>query len=211
MRTSDIPPMHKVLPPAAVGVAAVEHFTVSEHESRMTMLSSRPAIRSVPAGRYARLTVRNQVVMSDTRMERQSNYAVIRESHGDVLIAGLGLGMILTAILPKPDVRTVTVVEKEPDVIALVEPPLRAKLKDANKLTVLAADIHDYRTVSKFDTIYFDIWPEINGDNLPEMARLHQKFKYRLRRGDGLTPWMGSWMQDYLRSERNADRTRYIW
>ncbi len=201
--------MHKVVPTGKAGAAEVTHFTVSEFDSRMTMLNRNPSINSVPAGRYARLTVRGQIQMTDTRMERRTNSAVIRESHGDVLIAGLGLGMILTAILPKPEVTAVTVVEREPDVIALIEPPLRKKLKGSSrKLTVVRADIFDYKPTQKFDTIYFDIWPEISCDNLPQIAKLHNRFKSKLRRGEGLTPWMNSWMAEYLRSERESDRRR---
>ena len=49
----------------------------------------------VPPGRYARLFVNGTMFMSDTPMERNTNYAVVRNAHGNVLIAGLGIGLRL--------------------------------------------------------------------------------------------------------------------
>lgn len=106
------PPMWKVIPEKTVGFAKVEHFDVSESESRMTALHGGRSF--VEAGRYARLLVRGELLMSDTPYERRTNRAIVEAATGRVLIAGLGLGMVLTAILQKRDVSDVVVVEKEP-------------------------------------------------------------------------------------------------
>ena len=45
-----------------------------------------------------------------------------------------------------------------------------------------------------FDTIYFDIWPNISTDNLKGIHRLHRRFKPALR----AKGWMESWMREDL-------------
>lgn len=200
------PPMTEVVPPGKSGSARVSHFSVTKHDEIMSLLTHRPYINSVDRGRYARLVVGDEVVMSDTTMERRSNYSVVLKARGDVLVAGLGLGMVLIPILKKPEVLVVTVVEKNPDVIKLVERHVRRFVgkNNSDKLTVVHDDIFSYRPTQKFDVIYFDIWNEIDGDNLPSIAKLHQKFKSKLKRSDGVKPWMNSWMANYLRSERKS-------
>lgn len=138
-------------------------------------------------------------MMSDTDAERRSNYEVVRRATGDVLVAGLGLGMIFHPILAKPEVRSVTVVEKFADVVALVEPTLSPV-----KLRVVVADIFAWKppTGVKWDAIYFDIWPDICVDNLKEMATLHRRFSRRLNPSG----WMGSWKYGELLALRQRGR-----
>lgn len=193
-------PMIDVLPEAANGDLRIEHFDVSDHESRMS------AFRSgewVPPGRYARLMRGKAVVMSDTRFEHRTNYGVVGAANGNVLIAGLGMGMILIPILRNPAVRSVTVVEIDERVIALVLPALQAYLKPAQraKLTVVQGDISDWKPSTKgrqFDTMYFDIWGDQSTDCLEEMAVLRRRFAPFLVRGG----WSSCWRQDELRSLR---------
>lgn len=141
-------------------------------------------------------------MMSDTRMEQISNYEVVRKAEGDILIAGLGLGMILLPIVNNSDVQSVTVIEKYPDVVALVEAPIRHHLgKRSKKLTIVNADIFQWRPERKgrqFDVIYFDIWPDICTDNLEEMTKLRRAFAPYLRVGG----WAACWKQDELKARR---------
>jgi spermidine synthase len=142
-----------------------------------------------------RLIVNGQLVMSDSDMERRSNREIAWRSHGSVLVAGLGLGYILHSMLLKPTVAQVTVIEKSADVIALVGSSV-----EHSKLTIVNGDIFDWRptTGTKFDTIYFDIWPEIAQKNLSDIARLHRAFGRYLVPGG----WMSSWCYDELRRRR---------
>lgn len=64
----------------------------------------------IPAGVYRRLSCDNEVVMSNTPMEIRTCEAFIERATGRILINGLGLGMVLHAILQKPDVTHVTVI-----------------------------------------------------------------------------------------------------
>lgn len=197
-------PMADIIPIGTSGLAHIEHFEVSEDASRFSALRG---FRSyVPEGRYARLMVDGQLYMTDTQHEHSTNYGVVRESRGSVLIAGLGLGMLLIPILKKPDVNLVTVVEKYPDVIDLVEQPIRRALsKNANdKLTIIPGDIYEWRPApkQKFDVIYFDIWADQSTDDLKDMDVLHKAFrKYRAKGG-----WMQSWNRAFLQDQKKRGR-----
>jgi hypothetical protein len=182
-----------ILPPGTLGCAAVEHFAVSESDSKLSVISYGERIRP---GNYVRLSVNGHLMMTNTSMERRTNYGVLRNAKGDVLIAGLGIGMILPPILAKDEVRSVLVVEKYQDVIDLVAPHYQHP-----KLTVACADIFEWRPTKdqKFDTIYFDIWPDICCDNLQGINTLHRKARYWKRSKDS---WMSSWQVDSLRYEQ---------
>jgi hypothetical protein len=101
--------------PVAHGIAKIDHLTVDRFQS---VMSAWEPAAYCPPGTYACLRVNGRLMMSDTRMEHYTNYKVVREARGNVLIAGLGLGMILHPILAKKEVLSVTVIEKYADVIS---------------------------------------------------------------------------------------------
>lgn len=200
------PNLLEILPEAEHGDAKIEHFDISKEQSKSSAM--RGGLSYVREGRYVRLSVAGSgVVMSDTRMEKISNMSVVSDATGNVLIAGLGLGMIVIPICKKDGVCSVTVIEKSPDVIALVEPRIREHLGDAaSKLTIIEGDIFEWKPPKgqKWETIWFDIWPDICTDALPEIAKMKQRFKHRIRRnGDGW--FFGAWMEEYLRYERRRE------
>lgn len=183
-----------IVQPGTHGIARIEHrcpdkLAVMRAAFRGQLLSQRT---------LTTLFVGSCMMMSDGDEEWRSNSRFMHRANGDVLIAGLGIGMVLTKVLPKPDVRTVTVIEKHADVIALVAPAFPDP-----KLKIVHADIFEWKPEKgqKWDTIYFDIWPDICTDNLPGMAMLHRKFARTLYRANPKC-WMGSWQRDYLRAQK---------
>jgi hypothetical protein len=58
--------------------------------------------------------------MQDTSREYDEHDWLVQRMSGDVLIGGLGIGMIHIPLLASSDVTSVTIVEKEQDVIDLV-------------------------------------------------------------------------------------------
>lgn len=199
------PSLAKIIPEGISGKVEIRHVEVTPQAADMTQL--RAAIHRrmddyVPAGVYAHLLVNGTLMMSDTPMEQRTNRQVIRQAHGHVLIAGLGLGMILHPIAAKPEVTKVTVVEMSPDVVKLVGPYLPKKVE------VVEADIFEWKPVkgTKFSTIYHDIWPYVTLDNLPEMIKLHRRFG-QYKTSDG---WMDSWQRDTLLAQR-AQQQRHRW
>ena len=154
------------------------------------------------------LLLDGDVMMSDTENERLTNRQAVIGAHGDVLIAGLGIGMILIPMLQRPEVRSVTVLEKSADVIALVEPAIREYTIYASKLAVIEADCFAWVMPKglKWDWIYFDIWPDICTDNLPEIAQLKRKYSRRLNSESNPNARMFAWCETKLRAKRRRER-----
>ena len=71
---------------------------------------------------YTLLHVNGKLVMSDTTDEWIDHIDFIHEARGRVLIHGLGLGCALQAILLKPEVEHVDVVEISQDVLDVISP-----------------------------------------------------------------------------------------
>jgi spermidine synthase len=162
--------MAEVIPEGRIGNAWVEHVKITYKDSNL------------PSGTYAVLYINNEVVMADDVTERNTNYPFVQAAHGNVLIAGLGLGMIVHAIKDKVD--KITVVEINSDVIAMVTPSL------PNEIIVINADIYNWTPSEKYDTIYFDIWNKDVPENKLHSEYLHQKAEdwksYPFA-------WVGSW------------------
>lgn len=192
--------MHKYIPEGHKGVAVIRHIHLKSEDLRAERL--RAAMRGqlpVQPGILTQLVIMNnhyteEIMMSDAPQESVTNYEFVRRAHGNILIAGLGIGMILKPILESNTTKSVTVIEKFQDVIDLVHPHI-----EHPKLQVIHADIFKWLPFdkTKYDIIYFDIWPNICSDNLKEMNKLHKKFTpYLKSRG-----WMASWEYDTCRSQ----------
>lgn len=201
-------PIVDYIPEGQIGNARIEHFEVTPEESKFSKIrsicsSDRSAY--IKVGKYARLIIDNEIMMSDTDMEKRSNSYVINNANGHVLIAGLGLGMIILPLLDKPEIKSITVVEKNQNVINLIYPYLKS-----SKLTVINADIFEWKPEKtiKYDCIYFDIWAIITTENIPEIKRLHYKFKNKLNR-DNPNCWMKSWQYEELKYRRKQENKKY--
>lgn len=172
------PRMAELLPERKHGRAEIRHFEVTQAQadfSRLRSFVTRGREGATKAGRFAQLFVDRFLVMSDTDMEWHSNLEWMRCAHGNILIAGLGLGFTLLPVLAKESIKTVTVVEKSADVLGLVGP-----LVEHPKLTLVQGDIHDWPIPrgSRWDLIYFDIWPEW-GNHHREAKELKRRFQRR--------------------------------
>jgi len=183
------------------GIAKIENFHYSEARNpfyNINVVRNSGHIFRMYEGDYIKLYVNNELMMSDTTMERISNQEFIKNAKGRVLVAGLGLGLILRPILCNTDVTEIIVIEKYPDVISLVEPKYQNP-----KLKIIEADIFDYDMPKdeKFDCIYFDIWPKISIDNLLEIRKLHYKYRKNKRTKES---YMESWMRKYLMNKRRS-------
>lgn len=201
-------PMASIIPEGTCGQAQIKHFKIDAAAAAFTqMRAAATGGREEPIqeGAYCQLRVNNQLVMSDTDMEKNSNMRVVHQAKGHVLIAGLGIGLILLPILDNPEVLSVTVIEKSPDVVTLVEPHIRKASYQADKLKVVVADIFTWTPPKgqKWRTIYHDIWPDICTDNLSEMTQLHRKYA---RRKSGPDAYMDSWMRGRLMRLKGRSR-----
>ncbi|WP_205660702.1 hypothetical protein [Aeromonas veronii] len=179
--------MEVTVPPGSSGSWCIEEFTISEAQSYSSCLRAIASGRVdafIPEGTYKRLKRGATVVMSNSPMEVRTNRTFIRRAKGHVLINGLGLGMVLSEILKKPDVKSVTVIEASFDVIKLVAPTF----VDEPRVNIIHADAFKYQPAEDacFDAVWHDIWDAISSENLPEMHCLHQKYKR-------IAKWQSSW------------------
>ena len=107
-------------------------------------------------------------------------------AHGDVLVVGLGLALSVRAILDKPFVQSVTVLEINPDVISLIEPTLKHR-----KVKIIQGDAFNWTPPKKaYDLVYFDIWQAVpNGDNRNQVKQLRSRHRSSLKKGGRTMAW----------------------
>jgi hypothetical protein len=190
------------VPEGVSGPWAVARYTVSEADAsfgRLRMVVTGCA-RHVPAGEYTKLTCNGGTpVMSDTPDEIRDHLDVIRRARGRVLIHGLGLGVVLRACALKAEVEHVLVIDKSPDVIALVAPHYEAMFGD--KVEIREGDALTWKPEKGafWDVVWHDIWPNICLDSLPSMHRLHRRFGRRCH-------WQGSWSREELELRQSREK-----
>ena len=153
---------------------------------------------------YIRLKMNGKgIMMSDTPMERNTNHDFIRKANGDVIIFGLGLGLVILPLLKKENVKSVLVVELYQDLIDLVYPILKSHDAE-NKLSVIQGDCFEiHKSIpkeQKFDSVYGDIWIEICTDNYEEMKVLTKNWKNRINR-ENSNAFIDHWMKGYLKKQ----------
>ena len=158
------------------GTVKIDTFTVSEEDARFHNIRARGR-GAINPGTYKRLRIDGETVMSNTPMEIRTNRQAFFKAKGQVLINGLGLGMLVEKMLTKPDVEHITVIEKNPAVIALVGPVFEGN----DRVTIIEADAFEYQPPKgvKYQLVFHDIWTFIVSDNLPEMHKLQRKYGRR--------------------------------
>lgn len=157
-----------------IGDWRIETFEIPENFAKMRNFFIKNPLMKLEGGIYKKLVNKNYgIVMSNTPMEQRTHIEPINKAQGNVLVAGLGLGMYLQNIKDKEEVISITVVEKSKEVIELV-----AKyFKDCQKIRIVNEDIFNYTPDIKFDFAFLDIWSDISEDNLVEFDILREKFK----------------------------------
>lgn len=132
----------------------VSTFSISAEQARnfnLRCIMNRNR-RYIEPGVYYKLTYKGEVIMSNTPAEVNDHLPFIKRANGKVLIAGLGLGMVITELLKKTDVTKIVVVEKSTDVISLVSPFYMDE-----RVQIVNADIFEYKPTGHFDFAWFDI------------------------------------------------------
>lgn len=122
-------------------------------------------------------------VMSDTPMEKYTNQAFIDNAYGDILIVGLGIGMLLPPLIdktmdcydddfnmiPERCIKSVTIVEKDKELIDIMKPLIEEYVFDEcgfDKFEIINDDAYTYaknHTDKHYDWVYIDIWDDYIG------------------------------------------------
>ena len=133
----------------------------------------------------------SKTMMTNNEFEMITNQKFIDNAKGDVIIFGLGIGLIIYPLLQDDNIKSITIVEVDKDLIDETFPIL-LKADTKSKLKVVNSDAFQYQDDKKYDTIYFDIWAIINEQAFSEMKVLSNKFSSNLNQ-DG---WIESWCSE---------------
>lgn len=109
--------------------------------------------------------------------ELQSQEIGLRAAHGHTVVFGLGMGWLAANVAMRPAVERLTVVERDPDVIGLIEDQgVFTQLPDEarRKVEVVEADALDWRPDGAVDSLQADIWLALFGgeSKLDEVRRM---------------------------------------
>jgi len=166
----------------------VRKFEIDAATARMSHL--RAAIGGgrgrIEAGWYTRIDVDGTLWMSDTPDEIRDHsypYWEAQRRGGRVLVNGLGLGMVVGALLKLENVEHIDVVELDPRIAEHV-----GQHYAGERCTIHVGNAYEMKwpVGTRWTVAWHDIWPDITGDNLPGMHRLHRMYGRR-------TDWQGSW------------------
>lgn len=92
------------------------------------------------------------VLMSDSSRERELGKEFIEKAHGDILSLGFGIGFVLFPLLDKPEVKTITVVEKHEEILDLCA----SQLEIPDNVFIVHENALTYQPDREFDVIFDD-------------------------------------------------------
>ena len=110
--------------------------------------------KNEPLAEYTILYKNGVEIMQDTTSEYKEHTPLWENAKGDVLIGGLGLGLVHQALLDNPEVTSVTIVEKYQEVVDLVWDHCP---KD-NTFTLITDDFETWEPSQRYDVCWIDTW-----------------------------------------------------
>ena len=133
--------------------------------------------------------------MWDVPSEIEDQKEIAAQAHGDVLVAGYGMGVVQKFLADNPSVTSVTTVEISPEVIDECR-----RVFGQIHGQVIVEDFYGYDTNKRFDCIVGDIWTDQAGRNLEEYQQFKQK-AVSLLKPDGKVLGWGSDYFEFLIGE----------
>jgi len=185
------------VPTGRSGPWVVERVTIPQREYDPEA-DPRPDCFKLRPGTYTSLRRGATQFMTDLYEEWWTQRSAISEARtrgGDVLITGLGLGLVVESILAADSpVRRVTVVECSEDVIRLVGPYLEHRYRD--RVEIVRGDAFGWEPTSRrrFSVGWHDIWPD------PHAERAQMEAEFLEARFAPYCDWQGAWPKEYLRA-----------
>lgn len=115
-----------------------------------------------------------QTWMSNARDEVDSQAPHVAAAFGHTVLMGAGMGIALFNLLSKPDVRRLTLIERDPLVIELLRQSTDfERWRGVEKLHIEIADALTYRPELPVDHLYADIWATPGEpQSIPDMQRI---------------------------------------
>ena len=124
---------------------------------------------------YLALCQGNDVWMSLNPNEIETMKPFINKGHGNVLVLGLGMGYVPYMLSLKNDVKKVTIIEKNPEIINLFKDLIFPNFVYKDKIQIIQSDAIDYLRKNQkeagFDYVFADLWHDPN-DGLELFVKL---------------------------------------
>lgn len=95
----------------------------------------------------------------------------IEKASGNVLVFGLGLGYFAYMISSKKEVKSITIVENDKEIIDLFSNHLLTEFEHKEKIKIIEGDALKYKKFSSFDFVYIDIYRD-ELDGLPLLGKM---------------------------------------
>ncbi len=124
---------------------------------------------------YLALCEGNNIWMSLNPNEIETMKPFINKGHGDVLVLGLGMGYVPFMMALNDDVKHITIIEKDQNIINLFNNLLFPHFVNKNKITIIKDDAIKYVSKNnKYDYIFADLWhtPEDGLDLFIQLKRI---------------------------------------
>jgi len=203
--------LYKLHKKNSVGKFAIKKITIPKGKELQHYTKEKGMCRSVFLTSYKTVQLcqldgdpdeEDDVWMSDTPMEYETNQRAIEDSEGSVLELGLGIGLFTYYVSKKKNVRSITIVEKEQDVIDLVYPKIKNK-----KTRIITQDAIEYlkTTDHLFDTIHIDLWADII--HFKEMKPIIKIAKKKLKPNGIVICWLDEFLQVVMKQLKLGKRT----
>ena len=126
---------------------------------------------------YLALCEGNNIWMSLNPNEIETMKPFIDKGHGNVLVLGLGMGYVPFMMALKDEVKRITIIEKDQNIINLFNNLLFPHFINKNKITIIKDDAIKYVSKNnKYDYIFADLWhtPEDGLDLCIELKRINK-------------------------------------
>jgi len=139
--------------------------------------------------RFHYLTEDGGTWTSDVPQEQEQQARAVMGFTGEVLVGGLGIGMIAHILAEMRMVRRIVIVEKQKEVIDLVWPHIQKELH--GKGEIVHANLFQYlrETDENFNYAFYDIWTSDGERTLKEYVLPLRKLSERIVEDDHIKCW----------------------
>ena len=108
---------------------------------------------------YLALTEGNNIWMSLNPNEIETMKPYINTAKGNVLVLGLGMGYVPFMMAMKNEVKSITIIEKDPEIIGLFNSLIFPSFKNKEKIKIVEDDAINYvKKNNRYDYIFADLW-----------------------------------------------------
>lgn len=163
------PDMNSLLEEGEIGDFSIKKYDITMNNLRAVL------IEGLLPGSYVNLMQKSECIMRNSFESRKASEWFVEHAFGDVLIGGLGIGMVIMAIQDMEEVTSITVVEKYQEVIDLVG----NQLPFLDKVQIIKEDVLHWMPEAdkRYDCIYLDIWNHVDF-NIYQKEMIPLKLRY---------------------------------